>query len=366
MKKKLVIFMPSIEGGGVEKNLFIVANYLTKKINNIALITISKKYKSKFDKSIDFISLESEIWDKQSRKFKYFLSLYLLLKEILKNRNLLIFAFQANIYCIILCKIFNIKIIVRSNSAPIGWSQNLIKKFFFKYFLNKADKVMVNSVEFKKSIKKRFNVNAICIYNPLNKFEILKKSKVKSKKYFLTNKKIKILNIGRYVDQKDQETLIRALNEIKKKVNFEAIIVGKGILKKKMLTLINKFKLNKMIKLKNFMENPFPILKQSELFILTSKFEGLPNVLLESIVLKKSIISSDCETGPREILDDGKGGTLFRTNDYKDLAKKIFLFSKNKKKYKKKNKIAYERLKRFDYNYNLNKYLKLVSKELNF
>jgi glycosyltransferase involved in cell wall biosynthesis len=290
----------------------------------------------------------------------------LLLKEILKNKNLLIFAFQANIYCIILCKIFNIKIIVRSNSAPIGWSQNLVKKKLFKFFLNKADKVMVNSVEFKKSIKKRFNVNAICIYNPLDKFEILKKSKAKSKKYFLTNKKIKILNIGRFVDQKDQETLIMALNEIKKKINFEAIIVGKGILKKKLLTLINKFEMNKMIKLQNFMENPFPILKQSELFILTSKFEGLPNVLLESIVLKKNIISSDCETGPKEILDDGKGGTLFRTNDYKDLAKKILLFYKNKKKYKKKNKIAYKRLKRFDYNYNLNKYFKLVSKELSF
>jgi glycosyltransferase involved in cell wall biosynthesis len=168
------------------------------------------------------------------------------------------------------------------------------------------------------------------------------------------------------VDQKDQETLIRALNEIKNKLNFEAIIVGKGILKKKILTLINKFRMNKMVKLKNFMENPYPILKQSELFILTSKFEGLPNVLLESIVLKKNIISSDCETGPKEILDDGKGGTLFKTNDYKDLAKKILLFYKNKKKYKKKNKIAYKRLKRFDYNYNLNKYFKLVSKELSF
>ena len=366
MKKKLIIFMPSIEGGGVEKNLFIVSNYLTKKINNIALITISKKYRSKFDKSIEFISLKSEMWDKQSRRFKYFLSLYLLFKEILKNKNLLIFAFQANIYCIILCKIFKIRIIVRSNSAPIGWSQNPAKIFLLKFFLNKADKVMVNSFEFKKSLKKRFNVNSICIYNPLNKFEILKKSKIRSKKYFLTNKKIKILNIGRYVDQKDQETLIRALNEIKEKINFETIIVGKGILKKKMLTLISKFKMHKMIKLKNFTENPYPILRQSELFILTSKFEGLPNVLLESIVLKKDIISSDCETGPKEILDNGKGGTLFKTSDYKDLAKKILLYSKNKKKYKIKNKFAYKQLKRFDYNYNLNKYFKLVSKEFNF
>ena len=366
MKKKLIIFMPSIEGGGVEKNLFIVSNYLSKKISEVSLISASKKYKKKFSKSVVFISPMSSKWDSKSRRTKYLICLLLLFREIIKNRNVLVFAFQANIYCILICKLLGIKIITRSNSAPAGWSKNFFKSLVFKFFLKKADKVMVNSIEFKKSLKKKFNVNAKCIYNPLDKTEILKKSKSKSKKFFKSNKKIKILNIGRYVDQKDQETLIKALNEIKNKLNFEAIIVGKGILKKKILILIDKFKMNKMIKLKNFMENPYPILKQSELFILTSKFEGLPNVLLESIVLKKNIISSDCETGPNDILDYGKGGTLFKTNDYKDLAKKIFHYSKNKKKYDKKKKIAYKRLNRFGYDYNLNEYFKMISKELNF
>ena len=64
--------MPSIEGGGVEKNLFLVSNYLIKKVNNISLITISKDYKKKFDKKINFIILSSKIWDKFGRRFKYF------------------------------------------------------------------------------------------------------------------------------------------------------------------------------------------------------------------------------------------------------------------------------------------------------
>ena len=62
MKKKIIIFMPSIEGGGVEKNLFIISNYLAKKINNVTLISISKKYKNKFTKSINFKTLDSLIW----------------------------------------------------------------------------------------------------------------------------------------------------------------------------------------------------------------------------------------------------------------------------------------------------------------
>ena len=56
------------------------------------------------------------------------------------------------------------------------------------------------------------------------------------------------------------------------------------------------------------MRNPYPVIKECDLIILSSKYEGLPNVLLESLVLKKFIISSDCRTGPREILDNGKGG----------------------------------------------------------
>ena len=60
MRKKLLIFIPSIEGGGVEKNLFILSNYLKDKINNISLITISNKFKNRFSGKIKFISPKIE------------------------------------------------------------------------------------------------------------------------------------------------------------------------------------------------------------------------------------------------------------------------------------------------------------------
>ncbi len=360
MKKKLIIFMPSIEGGGVEKNLFLVSNYLSKKIKDLRLITISKKYKKKFNKSIKFITLSSNFWDKLSRRSKYALALILLFKEILKDRKLIVFSFQANIYCIILCKLFRIKIISRSNSAPVGWSKNFLKRFIFKVFLNSADKVMVNSYEFKKELKKEFNVKSICIYNPLNKKEIIKNSKNKSKKIFKTNN-LKILNIGRFTDQKDQLTLLKALNLLKNKIKFEVVIIGRGILKKKLYNYIIKNNLKNFVKLKNFVNNPFPLIKQADLFILSSKYEGLPNVLLESLILNKYVISSNCRTGPKEILLNGKGGDLFKVGDYKNLSKLIINFNLRKKINKKKLKYAKNQLYRFDYNVNLKKYLNLVN-----
>ena len=82
-----------------------------------------------------------------------------------------------------------------------------------------------------KDLKNEFNVNSTCIYNPLDLKNIIKKSKQKSKTFFKSIKSLRILNIGRFTEQKDQETLVKSLNLIKPIINFEAIIAGKGILK---------------------------------------------------------------------------------------------------------------------------------------
>ena len=81
----------------------------------------------------------------------------------------------------------------------------------------------------------------------------------------------------------------------------------------------------------NFQKNPYPYLKRSEVVILSSLFEGLPNVLLESLCLRKFVISSNCPTGPKEILDFGKNGLLFQTKNKNDLLKKLFIIYKIKK-----------------------------------
>ena len=145
---------------------------------------------------------------------------------------------------------------------------------------------------------------------------------------------------------------------------MEVRILGRGVEEEKLKNYISENKLNKIVKLVNFKNNPYPSIKNSELFILTSKFEGLPNVLLEAIVLNKFVISSNCSTGPKEILDNGKGGLLFKVGDYKELAKKILFYSENKSICKKKLIFAKKRLVRFDYINNLNLYLNLIKKHL--
>ena len=345
--------MPSVEGGGVEKNFFIISNYLANKLGKIFLITAENNLSKKI-KNIDIVYPRSNFWRNKARFRKYIICIFLLIKILLKNRNILVFTFQANLYAILVCKLFGISIISRSNSSPSGWSKNFIKNYIYKVGLNLADTIIVNSIEFKQEMKKKFSVNATHIYNPLNKNEIIRLSKKKVKNIF-PKKKLKIISVGRLVDQKNQLTLLKAINIIKNLYPVKVILIGRGVDFYKIKNYIKLNKLSKIVKV-FYTSNPFPYIKQADLFILSSKYEGLPNVLLESIVLKKMIISSACPTGPKEILLDGKAGLLFKVGNYVELSQKIIFFIKNKAKCKKLLNASIIKLNRFDYKVNLKKY----------
>ena len=360
--KELIIFMPSIEiGGGVEKNFIILTNFLIRKIKNVSIITTSRKHKRYLNKKINYISLNANFWDKIGRRKKFFLSLIILFRKLIFNKNVTVLSFQGHVYCILLCKLMNVKVIVRSNTSPFGWSNNFIKKFLYKIIYSLADEIIVNSSEFKKEMKRKFNLNAKSIYNPLNFSQINKFSKKKINFKFFTKNSLNLINVARLNEQKDQITLLKSINFLKKKIPIKLLIIGNGEEKKKILNYIYKNRLTNIIKILPFRKNPFPYILKSNLFVLSSRYEGLPNILLETIVLKKPILSSDCPTGPREILDNGLGGLLFKKENYRDLGEKIFFFKNNKKEMIKKTKHAYKRLYRFDFRTNLEKYYKILT-----
>ena len=260
------------------------------------------------------------------------------MKEIFLSKKPIIFCFQGIAYCTILSKLFGLKILIRSNSSPSGWSKNIFKKYLYKKIYSLADRIIVNSMDFKNELKNKFGIDSISIYNPLNKTEILKLSKKKIIIKFFKKKSLNIISVARFAEQKDHECLIKSINIVKNYFDVKLLLLGSGPNKNKVNNLIKKLKLNQNIKIFEFKKNPYPYIKKSDLFILSSKYEGLPNVLLEAISLKKFVISSDCPTGPREILDNGKGGMLFKVSNYKMLANKIIFYNKNKKLLNKKKK----------------------------
>ena len=362
-QKRLILFMPSMDGGGVEKNLIIISNYLSKHVKNLTLITFDNKFNNKFLKKIKIINYKKKNDSKHSKYFKYLICLIILSKEIIRNKETSVLAFQANIYTIILSSILRFKLIIRSNSSPSGWNKNIIKNCLFKIFFKLPKSIIVNSLDFKYEIDKKFLINSQLIYNPLNKREILLKSnEVINLKTYNKKNSLKLINISRFTDQKDHLTLLKAFEKIHKIIEVELLIIGYGTNKNLIQNFIKENHLQNKIKVLKFQKNPYKFIKRSDVFVLTSKYEGLPNVLLEALTLKKFIISSNCPTGPREILENGKYGFLFKTKSYKELSKLILKYAKNKSKFKNKIELGYKSLSRFDLNVNGKKYLSEVLK----
>lgn len=363
-KKNILIFVPMIGGGGVEKNLFIIANYLTNHFENISIISTSKEFKFRFNKKIKLITPKNNFWNKtKNRNLKILICLYLLVKELLIKKNLKVLSFQGNLYCCVICKIFKTKVFLRANASITGWSKGYFKKILYNSISKMADKIIVNSIEFQKEYKKHFNLNTIFIYNPLNKREIIKKSFKKIKFSFFEKQTINFINIGRLVNQKNQLLILKSFRLISEKTNYKCklLIIGRGDQKKNLINFIKKYNLKNYIKLIDLKKNPFPYLRKSNAFILSSIYEGLPNVLLEALCLKKLVISSNCPTGPNEILDNGKGGLIFKMNDEFDLYKKIIFFINNQSKCRKLVSHGHKRLTRFNYEKNLKKYVTLLN-----
>lgn len=212
-----------------------------------------------------------------------------------------------------------------------------IRKYFKNSFfkkLEKFDEVCTVSqemgdelIKFDPNLKEKQKT----VYNPIDVEEIEKKSLDDSE---LTEKEkilIKdeyICSVGRLDEsQKDFTTLIKAFGELKKEENIKdkLIIIGDGIDRKKLEELVNSLKIEDVFFIGR-KKNPYIWMKNSKLFVLSSKFEGYPTVLIEATTLKIPAISSDCPTGPREILKNKN--YLFEIGNINELKKILRLTKK--------------------------------------
>ena len=175
--------------------------------------------------------------------------------------------------------------------------------------------------------------------------EILKKRKEKLN--ISLPKKDFILSIGRLTKQKNFIFLIKNFAKLNTK-ELDLVILGEGEDKRKMQKLINDLKLKQKVHLINFTDNVFNLLKKCKYFISTSLWEDPGFVLIEAAYMNKTILSSDCPSGPKEILSNGDGGYLFKSLDDENFKTQYnFMINADNNSLKKKQIIAKKKIKEF-------------------
>ena len=361
--KTIIIYYPSFEKGGVENILINISKFFIKSKINIILITSKKIIKN--NKHVEYIIVKK----KKNRLLTTLLSVTKFIKILIckfsQRENVCILSLQSNSVAIILGKIFGFRVVARNSEYPLGSFLNRDDNFFKSTIVliqkiivyNFANLVISNSRGSRDTIRKFVirNKKVIHIYNPYIK---------KIKKENLKVKKNVILFVGRFVKQKGIIYLLKAFKSFNEKYNkFELWMVGSG----PDIKLIKKYKkdkqLKKKIKIIGWKKNLSKYYNQSKYFILPSIYEGLGNVVIEALNYSRVCLVSNCKHGPKEIINYGKGGYIFKSKSSKDLLKKLVKIEADFENSKKKVKVARRGLDRFLISKQSNKYLKVI-KEL--
>ena len=364
MKKKIIFYHPNFGDGGVEKTNLTISGKLCEQYD---IFFLSHSFSNKFDKEIKRIGIK-KILIPSKRAIFGIMRLVKVYKEIKPD---LIFSLQthANVISLLLSMFFfrnKLKIICceRISIKRYEWNLKgrliiLLAKLIYRY----SRLVICNSKELSREFKALSkNLKVIHIYNPTlnSNFNLLsKKFRIKTEP-FLKKKKPILFSLGRLDYNKNNIMLLRAYNEIKDKIRCNIVLMGDGNEKNFLLDYAKKNNFKKDLFIFSFQKNPYPYLLKSDILILTSRTEGLPNVLIEGLALRKFVISTKCPTGPKEILLNGKAGFLVNNDDYEDLANKIKIYFQKPELVNRKKKYIKKSLLQFSPGKSLNKYKEIV------
>tara|TARA_B100001142_G_scaffold320112_1_gene364618 strand:- start:217 stop:1368 length:1152 start_codon:yes stop_codon:yes gene_type:complete len=250
-----------------------------------------------------------------------------------KNPNFLIIHLMTSLP-ILLTLFFksNTKIILRLSGLP---KLNILRYFFWKIFSKNIYKVTCPTLGTYNNLLKKgiFDKNKLCLLrDPVIRLKDFSNKKSEKIENFNYKDKKYIVSIGRLTKQKNFNLLINGFNQIQKKYHeYELIIIGDGEKKIELSKLIKSYKLEKKIHLVGYQKNVYKYLKIADCFILTSLWEDPGFVLIEAGLSNKTVISSNCNHGPEEILKNGKNGYLFKNDSLKSFLDKFDEFKNDNK-----------------------------------
>ena len=253
----------------------------------------------------------------------FFFSIYKLHKKILKEEPDYLIIHLISYVPLFLLNIFNYKtkFILRISGFP---KITFWRKILWKFSNKKIYQIFCPTLNTKNKLinEKIFSENKVHIVrDPVIDLKIIKekmKFDLPKKFHWLNNKKF-ILTIGRLSRQKNFQFLIKNFGKIlEKKIDLNLVILGEGEDRQNLKKIINKEKLENNVFLLGHQENIYPFMKKCFFFTLTSNWEDPGFVILESMFAKKIVFSSDCESGPKEIIINNDNGFLYKNNDPDD------------------------------------------------
>ena len=313
-------YISSLSGGGAENVLTTLAKELKNNGHKISITSLEKRPQFySVDEGIELIKYDN----KEKGRLREVIADFKAIRKQLKDRKdtdiSVSFLSRCNLQ-VLLCSVFlHKKVVVCDRNNPLMEHSKLVF-WLSNQVYRLAAAVFVQTEQIKSFYPKYLQKKIFVIENTLDttKLDMQIEDDVNSENT--------IISKGRLEPQKDFKTLITAFGKISDKFpQWKVKIFGKGDMRDELQSFIDQKGLSEQVLLCGRTETPFKELKKSKVFVLSSYYEGFPNVLCEGMYAGLGCISSDCVSGPRELINDGENGFLFPVGDEKILAEKLDL-----------------------------------------
>jgi glycosyltransferase involved in cell wall biosynthesis len=313
---KITFVIASLGPGGAERVLSTMANYWADSARDITLITVSGIATDWYPLNpciqrvaLDLTSISLGIGE----AIQYNVRRVIRLRQAFrKSRADVIISFgdTTNVLALLASQGLGIPVIVSERTNPlqhsIGWAWSRLRSML--YLHAHAIVVQSNAVrDWAKTVVKEHLVHTIP--NPVNHDPA--RSIPRPQSFGRT-----VVAMGRLAVEKGFDVLLRAFSRCVQKHNdWTLIIVGEGNERRFLETLVLELGLSDRVHMPGLVQNPMPILQGADLFVLSSRYEGFPNALLEAMACGLAVIATDCSSGLGEIIRDGVDGVLIPPND---------------------------------------------------
>jgi len=386
-KKKIAFLINSLGLGGAER----VVSILLKKMKNdpnleFELILLENEIFYDLPENINVTILSNLTWEDSSLKRTLYIPILAYrLKNHIKNNNIdfvLSFIYRADFVNVISSFLTDHKFALsnRVNASSTYADSSLASKinnFLIITLYPKAPLVINVSHGLKNDLTINYNVDEKrqkVIYNP---YDIKKIEQLSNEDMDIKLDRDKTIVVASRLDPiKNIPMILQAFAKFKEPLKL--VIIGDGADTDKLKALASKLKIEQKVIFTGLQNNPYKYMKNSAIYISASNSEGFPNALVEAMICKCAVISTDCKSGPREILapssdfsyelkqgiEEAEYGILTAVNDQDALEEAIKLYLENGEKQTSYSKLGYKRAKDFDIDIITQTYIDTINKEL--
>ncbi len=345
---RIAFIIPSLRHGGTQRFIINLLNHINKNLFDIHLIILDNS------KGIQFKNEQINIYNLKAKRVRN--SIFRLVKMIKKVDPEIIFTLQSHlsIYVILFKFLFKRKIKYVCRESNIPSQKNLDYRFpaiynlLYKFTISRFDMLICQSNDMYDDLIKNYKINQRILIKINNLIDTKLVNNLSNEKCLDEFQYDFILCASTLSPQKGIDRLIDIVNLDNFKNNIKVAILGEGPLKEIYQRKILKLGLDQNIKFYGLQNNPYKWIKRSKVYLLTSLFEGFPNVLLEAGILRKPSVCFDIKGGISEIIIDGKNGFKIKDGDYKNFLEKMIL----------------SRDKKFDFNFIYNNIIEKYSPEV--